>query len=866
MAYQPKSYKKFVATAATATLVASALVPTASAASFSDVNSNYKVAVDYLVANKIAQGTSDTTFGTTASITRGDAAVMIANALKLNTSSAPDAGFTDLNTRVAGAVNALAAAKIIGGKSATKFAPDDKITRQEMAKVVSLAYELDNAGTNNKFVDVNSNWDSYVDALVKHEVTLGKTPTTFGATQNVTRGEFALFVYRAETLVPATPEVVSVSAINAKQVEVKFNKAVVASSVVDTDGTLKTGVIAFSTISGTSATLTDSSVASLSADGKVLTVSTASGTLNGEYVLKTVEDTIKDKEGNFAPVFTSAVFKVSDVVAPTIKSVEKLDASNVRVYFSEPLSSAGNWTFKLADGSTATVSTNSFTNIAKGYVDLTIDAGVAAGKEITATVIGAADFANNLISPNPVTFNFSKGALDGTKPSVSSLTPLSLTKFEVKFSEEVQGFNGADVVLNGSALNDVSANLPALEAGEAKVTQDSTDKTKFTVELGTAVTGGLNTVGIAAAGVTDLSGETNNAFSRVVDFKVDTVAPKLVTSEIKTDAGTEYLYLTFDESVTAGTLTSLAATQVKNFVTVAGTINLTDLTAVANSDDKQYRVALNSSNTKFTPTSGSAAAIADGATYTVTLTGAFTDKSTNPLGSTSITFTRGADTDTTKPAIVKTVDGGETSPNVASNGIHVIDNDTFQVTFDKAVDGASATNKANYAVNGATVKSATLKPGNLVEVTFEANTISIDGLRNVTVSGVKSSAGVLMSAYTTSEYFVENVKPVVSSASLIAQNKVKVVFSEGVNVSDFTKTDIDVFAGTSQLPEAGSFAVAPEAASPGTHETAFIITLDANLSAAQYAEVLTVKVVHDASIITDAKGNEVVTGTYTIAK
>ena len=40
MAYQKKSYKKFIATAASATLVASAIVPVASAASFSDVEEN----------------------------------------------------------------------------------------------------------------------------------------------------------------------------------------------------------------------------------------------------------------------------------------------------------------------------------------------------------------------------------------------------------------------------------------------------------------------------------------------------------------------------------------------------------------------------------------------------------------------------------------------------------------------------------------------------------------------------------------------------------------------------------------------------------------------------------------------------------
>ncbi|SDM34913.1 S-layer homology domain-containing protein [Psychrobacillus sp. OK028] len=226
MAYQPKSYKKFVATAATATLVATAIAPTALAASFTDVSSTYKTAVDYLIANDIAKGKTETTFGTTATITRGDAAVMIANALKLDTTKAPDAGFKDVNARVAGAVNALVAAKIVSGKTATTFAPDANITRQEMAKIIANAYELEAGTTKNSFVDVNSNWDAFVDALVANNITLGKTATTFASTAAVTRGEFALFVYRSETLVPATPEVVSVSANTAKSLKVEFKGAV----------------------------------------------------------------------------------------------------------------------------------------------------------------------------------------------------------------------------------------------------------------------------------------------------------------------------------------------------------------------------------------------------------------------------------------------------------------------------------------------------------------------------------------------------------------------------------------------------------------------------------------------------------------
>ncbi|CAM3131355.1 S-layer-like y domain-containing protein [Filibacter tadaridae] len=199
MARNYKNHSKFVATAATATLVATAIAPVASAA-FNDVNKNYTEAVDYLVDNGIAEGISETSFGTDASIKRGDAAVMIAKALDLDVENAPESAFTDLNSRVAGAVNALYVDKIINGKSETTFAPDDKITRAEMAKVIANAYKLDGTGTTNEFDDVNANFDDYVDALVKNEITKGKTAVSFGAIAEVTRGEFALFIHRSETL------------------------------------------------------------------------------------------------------------------------------------------------------------------------------------------------------------------------------------------------------------------------------------------------------------------------------------------------------------------------------------------------------------------------------------------------------------------------------------------------------------------------------------------------------------------------------------------------------------------------------------------------------------------------------------------
>ncbi|WP_370222870.1 S-layer homology domain-containing protein [Cytobacillus sp.] len=226
MAYQPKSYRKFVATAATATLVASAVAP-AAAAGFSDVSDRYADAVNYLVENDITNGLTETTFGVSKEVKRGDAAVMIAKALGLDGANAPDAGFGDVPARAKEAVNALKEAGIFNGKSATNFGFTDTMTRGEMALVIAKAYELEGDVTLT-FTDVSDRYEQAVQALVENKITSGKSETSFGTGDEITRGEFAIFLHKAETLevAPGVVEVAGVSAINAKSLKVTFNKAV----------------------------------------------------------------------------------------------------------------------------------------------------------------------------------------------------------------------------------------------------------------------------------------------------------------------------------------------------------------------------------------------------------------------------------------------------------------------------------------------------------------------------------------------------------------------------------------------------------------------------------------------------------------
>ncbi|MCJ1908244.1 S-layer homology domain-containing protein [Planococcus ruber] len=204
MAYLSNSHRKFAAAAITASLVATAVVP-AYAAPYSDVSNRYDEAINYLTENQIAQGITATSFGTAQPIKRADVAVMVAKALKLDVNAPADSGFTDVPKRAKNYVDALKAAGIVNGKTATTFASDQEITRGEAAIMLAKAFNLKGEKTKMTFTDVSSRYADSVAALVATEITSGKTKTSFGTTQAITRGEFAIFLHKLSKLENAAP-------------------------------------------------------------------------------------------------------------------------------------------------------------------------------------------------------------------------------------------------------------------------------------------------------------------------------------------------------------------------------------------------------------------------------------------------------------------------------------------------------------------------------------------------------------------------------------------------------------------------------------------------------------------------------------
>ena len=192
---------------------------TAQTTTFSDVpttNSHYK-GITELAKSGIVTGVSATKFEPYKNATRGEAALFLANALKLDTKNVKNPNFKDVPTSSPyyGAIAALQAKGIIGGYSDGTFKPAASLTRSQFAKMLTLGFELDLAPVKNSaFIDVNSIKDAatkqYILTLVEYSITTGTTPTTFSPTTPLKRGQVATFLYKSMAAVADEFKVISV--------------------------------------------------------------------------------------------------------------------------------------------------------------------------------------------------------------------------------------------------------------------------------------------------------------------------------------------------------------------------------------------------------------------------------------------------------------------------------------------------------------------------------------------------------------------------------------------------------------------------------------------------------------------------------
>ncbi|MGD6894603.1 S-layer homology domain-containing protein [Bacillus infantis] len=301
MAYQSKNHRKFLATSLTAAMVASAVAPVASAASFPDVKDDnfYATYVNQLADAGVIEGMPNGTFGLREKVTRAQAAKMVSLIRGLDTENAPAASFTDVKQDAwyADYINALYAAKLVDGVSTTEFAPNGTLTRAQFAKMVVDAYGLElKPEVKTPFTDVKEGvwYTDYIKTLFDHKLVNGKTATTFEPNSTIDRADFAKLLVDTDLAYGDTLGQAKVTGVN-----------VLNSTTVVVNGTgLKNLKADQLTLAGNS--VTDVTPA---ADGKSATVKFASAFIpDQEYTLNTK---INNVESSFKFTYKVEVSKAA---------------------------------------------------------------------------------------------------------------------------------------------------------------------------------------------------------------------------------------------------------------------------------------------------------------------------------------------------------------------------------------------------------------------------------------------------------------------------------------------------------------------------------------------------------------------------
>lgn len=155
--------------------------------------------VKYVYDNALMNGYSDGTFKPDASITRAEFSAVMARFLKLDDKASAAEKFGDVKGHWAiGYIGALADKGIVGGVIENSFAPDDNITREQMAAILSRAFDLKETSPE-VFADNGeiSDWArDYVYACRKAGYMNGDAVNNFSPLDNASRAEVATVIYR----------------------------------------------------------------------------------------------------------------------------------------------------------------------------------------------------------------------------------------------------------------------------------------------------------------------------------------------------------------------------------------------------------------------------------------------------------------------------------------------------------------------------------------------------------------------------------------------------------------------------------------------------------------------------------------------
>ncbi|MGF7050198.1 hypothetical protein J2T13_004723 [Paenibacillus sp. DS2015] len=257
-----KSFKKLVSSFLITSMVLlsfnSAFGAAATPVQLKDITDSYaQIEINSLVDKGIISGYEDGSFQPNNTITRAELAKIIVLSLGLKENSDQAIAFTDVdkNSWYRGFAGALVESKITQGTSATTFAPDSKVTREELAVFFIRALGLEDIA-GKVAIDANLSDLSTVSSWAQAQVSLafkigliqgiGNPDATvkFSPKENSERQAVArlayefnnnkdTFVKKANELVNSNLKVSMVTIVNNNSIEVTFSSDVATVNAVD---------------------------------------------------------------------------------------------------------------------------------------------------------------------------------------------------------------------------------------------------------------------------------------------------------------------------------------------------------------------------------------------------------------------------------------------------------------------------------------------------------------------------------------------------------------------------------------------------------------------------------------------------------
>lgn len=780
MAYQPKSYRKFLAGTVSAAVVASAIAPVASAA-FTDVNpsDSHTQNIEKLVELGYIKGFQDGTFKPYNNVTRGQVAKIFARILKDWGYEAPEdkVAFTDipLDHKDQELVEAAAMVKYYGimtGKNGV-LNPNANITREQMAKVIVETFGLQKPeGFVSQITDLDQadpTFREYIQILEANGVT---TVKEYKPKANVSRAAFATFVVRAMEVLPVEEvtgaNITEVKVVDPNTLEVTF------------EGEL------------TEVNAEDFAIEGVEIDSVSIKAAAAAEAKTTVVVIKTKTPLEEGKSYtvSYKGEASEAATVEVPVVTPKVESVSAINLNQILVKFNKELDkdSAENLANYTLNNGTVNAALNNaaWTEAPKATLQadgksvlITLDTDTDSTRQTLAnqiesklTIDGVKTKDGKAIAKSEHKFSYT----DATVPTVESVSMEGNKVIVVKFSEAVKADQAVNVVnyqIDGVSLSAYGVGTPQWDA----------EKNEVRIPLTTALADKTYKLKVSVNnGIEDITGYKLLQVEKDLTVVTDKTVGKM--TEVSVAADKSYVLVKFDKALAPSSFVTgqplfIDGVNVFNSSTISRTIEngALKLTPAGAGTDFNTIIAngIHAVNLK-----------SDDNNYLVDAYGIKV-----AAGATSYTVVA----DSTKPTVENvTVNEGAT---------------TIEVKFSESVDSATAQNRFNYTLKKAdgsvvTISNATFKSGSTNTVQLTVSALAA-GNYTLTVQNVKDRAGNTMDSYSTSLSVADLVAPTVTAVKQGTgsnSNSIYVYFSEAVNTA--TATDVNNYLYNNKALPAGT--------------------------------------------------------------